>query len=215
MSSSSPSSSSNISWPISHSNIGHPSSSRSMAYSSSANSSTRRMTCSGIGNSFQIYPWILLPDSSDMNQYPLLLFDGLSAIAPTLRCSDVLVVPMYTSQYAPNVTFSRRQSGLFRPRTIIAGLSVRDMPSLCGKSLRHDVMSITFSSTISFGAFRYGSDTQQQRTRSFNVLIPRSIPGMCCLAAHMLTCTSSLFSSFRNSLSPCIALMVKPLVTYI
>ena len=66
-----------------------------------------------------------------MNQYPLSLFDGGSAIVPMLLCAVVLVVPT-------NVTFLSLawQSTLFRPSTrIMAGL-VRvqgDSPSSCGR----------------------------------------------------------------------------------
>ena len=71
------------------------------------------------------------------------LFDGCSAIAPMLLCAVVLVVPMYTSQDALNVTFSLWQSTLFRPSTIMAGLWVWDtIPSLCCRSFGHAIDSL-------------------------------------------------------------------------
>ena len=89
-----------------------------------------------------------------------------------------------------------------------------DIPSLCGRSFRQDFMSVTFSSIMSFGAFVYGSDTQQYLTHSLGVLIAHLTRFMCCNAAHMLMCVLILLSIFWNSLSLCTVTISKPLFLY-
>jgi len=94
-----------------------------------------------------------------------------------------------------------------RPNTILAGLMVADMPFLVGKSFRHAVTTMMHSSTMIFGTFLNGRETQKQRVRSFT---NRSMRGICCLAAHISTCADTLFSSFVNLLSALIRSTLKP-----
>ena len=66
-----------------------------------------------------------------------------------------------------------------RPKTILAGLRVVEMPFLFGKSLRHVMTMVRHSSTITLGTFLKGSGTQMQRVLSLTEHIPCSMRGTC------------------------------------
>ena len=78
---------------------------------------------------------------------------------------------------------------------------VVEMPFLLGKSFKQDVTMMMHSSTMIFGTFLNGRETQKHRVQSFMNQIPRSMRGMCCLAAQISTCADTSCSSFVNSLS--------------
>ena len=123
----------------------------------------------------------------------------------------MLVVPTYTSQYAPKVALSCLQSGFGLPSTLAAGLNVSDIPSLGGKAFSQPTMSTMFSSTISLSAFLDGSSTQQQHlTCSLSVLMDRLTHGMCSLAVQISTCGPNFPSIFLNSLSALLELILNP-----
>ena len=121
-----------------------------------------------------------------------------------------ILIFTYTSQYAPKVALSCLQSGFGLPSTMAAGLNVCDIPSLCRKAFNQPTMSTMFSSTISLGAFLYGSSTQHHLTRSLSVLMDRSTRGTCSLAAQISTCGPTSPSFFLNSLSALIASILNP-----
>ena len=97
-----------------------------------------------------------------------------------------------------------------RPRTMLAGLKVWEIPVLCGKSLRQVTTMTRHSSTISFGTRLKGRGTQKQRVWSLRERIPRSMRGTCWPAAQNSMGTESLSSSLRNSLSAWTRSMLKP-----
>ena len=120
------------------------------------------------------------------------------------------MVPTCTSQYAPKVALSCLQSGFGLPNTMAAGLNVCDIPSLGRKAFNQPTMSTMFSSTISLGAFLYGSSTQQHLTCSLSVLMDHSTRGTCSLAAQISTYGPTSPLIFLNFLSALMVSILNP-----
>ena len=71
----------------------------------------------------------------DIKLYPPPSFAGLSAISPIILCFVLLVVPMYTCTYAPNIILSLLSSGFGDPRMMVSGLRLLDIPFWMGAFL--------------------------------------------------------------------------------
>ena len=123
----------------------------------------------------------------------------------------VFSVDSYTSAYAPADIFSLVQSIFDLPSIIAAGLNVREMPSLLGKSFKHVMIHSIEDSTMSLVMRRYGIPLQEHLVRSSTVRISRSIRERFSPRAVMCIGTGLMSSrNFSNSLSPFNAAILKP-----
>ena len=127
-------------------------------------------------------------------------------------------VPVCTRAYVPNATLFIFKSGSSFPSRILDGLIESDIPPSTGKLFNHFTHVMIRWIVIILVYRLNGIEWHIHRHLSLTVLAHLSIAGTCSPAAHMSKDTpgnSYLITSWSNSLSAYITLIIKPLFWYL